>query len=340
MFSQLRDKLFSAAQEGRFSHSLGLRLISLGWLSAARIRNWLYDRGFLPARRLPSLVISVGNIVAGGSGKTPLVHLLAQSLQPLGPIAILSRGYQSKRSSLPLGDELTMLSRRLPLILPYAGKDRVASGEKAIQGGARILLLDDGFQYRRLRRDFDFVIVDAANPFGYGAFLPCGLLRDSPSRLRQADAVFVNGSMSRTLETALRRWSEAPLIGVRQRFEKILDLEGQPQEIGQVRRAGAFCGIGQPHRFMQSLKEARFEIVDHWILADHGKPDPVRLERFAERCREKGATCLVCTQKDAVKLSFDRRALPIYYLEMQLEIISQMAEWQNLIEKISLKMNN
>jgi tetraacyldisaccharide 4'-kinase len=300
MFSQLRDKLFLAAQEGRFSQSRSMRLLSAFWSAGARIKNWLYDRRYLPICRLPSCVISVGNLVAGGSGKTPLVHLLAQTLQPLGPVAVLSRGYQSKRSSLRLGDELTMLSQRLPLIRPYAMKDRVHSGQKAIQGGARILLLDDGFQYRRLDRDIDLVVVNASNPFGYGSFLPCGLLRDPPSRLAQADAVFINGSMSRALESAIRQWTRAPLIGVKLRLERILDIQGQEQEIGLTRQAGAFCGIGQPHRFLQSLKEARFDVVDHWIYADHSKPDRAQLQRFAKKCMEKGATCLVCTQKDSV----------------------------------------
>lgn len=340
MFSRLRDKLFLAAQEGRFCRSKTLRLASFGYAAAARIRNWLYDSRRLSTRRLPAFVISVGNIVAGGSGKTPLVHLLAQTLQPLGPVAILSRGYRSKQSSLPLGDELTMLSKRLPDIRPYAAKDRAASGRQAVLDGARILLLDDGFQYRRINRDLDFVIVDAANPFGYGAFVPCGLLRDPPARLSCASAVFVNGPISHALESALRRLTPAPLIGVSLRLEKILDLKDRPQDIGPVRKAGAFCGIAQPRRFLQSLKEARFDIVDHWILADHGKPDPVQLQRFSQKCREMGATCLVCTQKDAVKLDFISDLLPIYYLEMQSEIISGIDRWQNLIEKIRLKMNN
>ncbi len=335
IFSSLRRKLYLSVQEGRWSRSLCLRPLSGLWALIAHVKNSLYDRGILPIHRVPAFVISVGNLVAGGSGKTPLVHLLAQSINSLGPIAIVSRGYHAKESGLPLGDELSMLSRRLPGTLCFANPDRAAAAQEAIAQGARLVILDDGFQHRRLHRDLDLVMIDAANPFGYGAFLPRGLLRDPPSRLKQADAIFVNGNLSDQLIFDLRKWSAAPLISVSLCVQRILDLQGREKKSLAECKVGAFCAIGQPGRFFQTLKQSHVQIVDQWILPDHEKFEFSHIQTFAERCRLQGASAIVCTEKDAVKIPFDCTALPIYYLEMQLKIISGQTDWKNLIEIIT-----
>ncbi len=334
MLRRLRNKLFLSAREGRFRNCAWLFPFSALWSIGAAIKNTLYDRKILFIQRLPACVVSVGSLQAGGSGKTPLVHLLARHLP--GSIAILSRGYQAKKSGLTLGDELTMLSLRLPHVHMLAGADRAASGKKAIQGGARLLLLDDGMQYRRLYRDFEIVILDAANPFGFGAFLPRGLLRDPPSRLVDADAVFVNGHLTEELRRTLSTLGEAPVIEVQHQLRRVLNERGQEISL-KKRKVGAVCAIAQPRRFLQTLSESGAEIVDHWFLPDHDRFDPSDLEMFIKKCRLSGATDLVCTEKDRVKLPPD---FPILYLEMELQIISGEADWQILLKKIVLKMNN
>jgi tetraacyldisaccharide 4'-kinase len=336
IFSHLRHKLYFSVQEGRWSRSLFLRPLSGLWSFVAHVKNWLYDRRVLPIHHSPIQVVSIGNIVAGGSGKTPLVHLLAQALHTSGPIAILSRGYRSKKSALLLGDELTMLSHRLPQAICIANPDRASGAQKAVLQGARLIILDDGFQHRRLHRDLDLVVIDSSNPFGYGAFLPRGLLRDPPSRLKSTDAIFVNGDLSDQLESDLRKWSNAPLIQVALGLKRILDLEGREQKMLWGRKVGAFCAIGQPLRFFRTLHDCGAQIVDQWTLPDHEKFEWPQIHAFAERCRAAGATALVCTEKDAVKIPFDCSILPIYYLEMQLTIVSGQANWQNLIETIQL----
>jgi len=330
MLQRLRNKLFLSAQEGRFRNCAWLVPLSGLWSAGAAIKNRLYDRQILSIHRLPACVVSVGSLQAGGSGKTPLVHLLAEHLS--GSIAILSRGYQAEKSGLSLGDELTMLSRRLPHVRMMADSDRVASGKKAMQNGSRLLFLDDGLQYRRLYRDFELVILDAANPFGFGAFLPRGLLRDPPSRLREADAVFVNGCLTDELRQTLSSLTAAPFIEVRHQLRRALNERGQEISL-KGRRVGAVCAIAQPRRFLQTLTEAGAEVVQHWFLPDHDPFDPLELELFAKKCRAD----LVCTEKDRVKLPPD---FPILYLEMELQIISGEADWQNLLKKIALKMNN
>lgn len=335
----LFDKLFLQAAEGKFAQSAALKPLSFLWSVGAGIKNWLYDRNVLPIHHLSSCVVSVGNLVAGGSGKTPLVYLLASQFAAQEQVAILSRGYLAKQSHLRLGDELTMLSKMLPQVIPFAGKDRIANGRKAIRQGARLIILDDGFQYRRLHRDFDLVIVDATNPFGFGDFIPRGLLRDPPQRLKDAHAVFVNGACSNEWIDSLRRWTKAPVIVLQPQCERFCDLNGCTVSRPTIQKVGAFCAIGQPQRFLQTLSLANVEVVNHWFLKDHEKPSLAQLEQFARKCQQLGAASLVCTHKDAVKIDFNSKILPIYYLEMQFKIISGMKDWQSLVESIRQKNN-
>ena len=331
---QLKNKIILAVQEGRWRTNTALAPLSGLWSIGAFIKNGLYDRKMLPIHRLPACVVSVGGLVAGGSGKTPLVHLLAQNLS--GSMAVLSSGYHARKSNLALGDELTMLAKRLPHVRMWADSDRVASGKKAIKAGARLLLLDDGFQYRRIFRDFELVILDGAHPFGFDAFLPRGLLRDPPSRLQEADAVFVNGLFPNELRQKLSSLTKAPLIGVELQIQRVLDQQGQTMDLKGC-KVGAFCAIAQPQRFLQTLFKSEAQVVDHWFLPDHSSFDPTQLEMFAKKCQSKGAIALVCTEKDWVKLPPD---FPSLYLEMKLQIISGADDWQNLLKKIALRINN
>ena len=316
-----------AVQEGRFAHSQLLRPLSGLWYLGATLKNWLYDRKILPIEHLSVPVVSVGAITAGGSGKTPLVHLLASTLKAAGPIAILSRGYRG-------ADEAVLLQKRLPDVPVLIGKNRILMGRAAIQKGARLLILDDGFQYRSLYRDFELLTLSEKNRTGYGAFLPRGLLRDPPSRLREATTIFLHGD---PLEE-----SSVPSISVQMKMKRLLDLHGREQSDPLRKKIGAFCAIAQPHRFFGTLRETfRAELVHSWILPDHEEFPLEALSSFAAHCRNNGASALICTEKDAVKLPKDLSlALPILYLEMELEVVSGAIHWKNLIEKIVLKMNN
>lgn len=332
----LSDTLFIAAQEGRFAKVPFLRPLSGLWAAGAHLKNALYDRAWLPIHRLPIPVVSVGGLTAGGSGKTPLIHLLAKSLQQSGQIAIVSSGYRAKESGLPLGDELQMLKNRLQQGLFYGGKNRALLGKKAAEEGAKIALLDDGFQHRRLHRDFELVVLDASNPFGYGAFLPRGLLRDSPRELSRAAAIFLNGDG----EPDLSSYTEAPLIRLKPKIRRILDLRSKRAVSLKGIPVGAFCGIARPKRFFETLRHLGADCLDSWSLADHAKPGQASLKEFARRCKRRGAHALVCTEKDAVKLGNIELSLPLCYLEMELEVVSNRQAWQSLIEKIAVKMNN
>ncbi len=290
----------------------------LSWIWALSVfcKNALYRRRWLEVHRVRSTVVSVGNIVAGGTGKTPFVHLLAKTFSHRR-VAILSRGFGE------MSDEAMLLQRRLPQVRIYVGKDRVALAKKAAAGGAELILLDDGFQHRRLHRDFDIVLLRQDDPFGKGHFLPWGFLRDSPKRLKEADAVFAGGF---DFEPAATR---------------ILDGDGEEKTLLQGKSVGLFCGIGNPRAFKKTVEENGAKVVAEWILADHEPASLQRLARFADRCKSLSASAIITTEKDFVKLPSSFSALlPILYLEIELRLTQGRQRWENLIAKIDQKIDN
>jgi tetraacyldisaccharide 4'-kinase len=295
----LRDRLLYLGQRWIERNPWYLAPFSWVYALAVHFRNFLYDVGILKITRVPCTVVSVGNIVAGGTGKTPFVHLLAQTFSHR-KVAILSRGY----GQLP--DEAMLLARRLPNVKVHIGKDRVALAKQACKE-ADLLILDDGFQHRRLHRDFDIVLTREKKE----RYLPRGFLRDNPKRLQRADEIF---SVGKELRLDVKR---------------ILDLEGN--EIPSIRgwKVGVFCGIANPESFKKTVRSLGAEIVFEKIFADHEAADLSKLPK--ERA-------LLCTEKDAVKLH--PTDLPIYFLEMEMKVVSERNRWEMLVEKIDQKIDN
>lgn len=266
--------------------------LSWAWGLWVTVKNFLYDIYFLKPVRLVKPVISVGNLVAGGVGKTPLVVLIAEELAPRR-VAILSRGYRT-------ADEPELLRRRLPHAMVYVDGDRVRAGRKAIAEGAEVLLLDDGFQHRRLARDLDLLVLSGDDPWGGGHFLPWGLLRDAPERVGQAHFVFVNP------------FDGAPPYrnGVGVRVEPVGWLGVEPPPGAEV---GLFCGIARPERFRQMVEGMGYRVVEAVYLPDHGA---IEWERLRGRH-------WVCTEKDWVKLP--PHEMPIGALQIAMRVTG--GEW-------------
>jgi len=325
--------------------------LSTVYRSIIAMRNFAYNHQWLPSALLPAVVISVGNIVAGGTGKTPLVHLLASQLQHQVRLAILTRGFRSQieKSGMiqkissgngPLfspeecGDEPYFLAQKTNASI-WVGADRVASGRLAVKEGAQCLVLDDGMQHRRLKRDFEIAIVDGIDPFSKERFLPWGLLRDSPKRLQSADLIVITHVKDQKhysqLQNQLSHFTKAPTVATQ--IEVLNKKAGFPHiHRGKV---GVFCGIGKPDRFLQTVRDLKSEIVDTLLLKDHGPLQDGQLQKFAEKCRDKGAEALLCTEKDYVKLSPDSSVcLNIEPVEIQLKITSDKEHWEKLIENI------
>lgn len=302
--------------------SLGRKLIERGawffaplswiWAAAVFCKNVLYDLKLIGSFRVPCTVVSVGNIVAGGTGKTPFVQMMAASFL-LRKVAILSRGF----GKIP--DEALLLKRRVPHAKIYVGKDRAALAAQAVKEGAELILLDDGFQHRKLHRDFDIVLVRQEDPFGKGHYLPWGFLRDSPKRLRGVDAIF---SKDRDF---------------RHRTARILDEKEQEVSV-QGWKVGLFCGIANPSSFKKSVDSLGCKVIAEWFLADHEPASPVFLERFADRCKTLGAKALITTEKDFIK--GPRCSLPIVFIEIEIEWIEGRVKWEKLIAKIDQEIDN
>lgn len=278
-------------------------------------------------------VVSIGNLTAGGTGKTPMVAYIARWFRRHGVrVAIVSRGYGAEQGGA--SDEALELERALPDVPHLQNADRVAGGTLAVEElASQLIVLDDAMQHRRVKRDLEIVLIDATNPWGYGYLLPRGLLRESIQGLRRADVIVltranlvstaerekIREQVSRTKTTAI--WLEA----AHQPLE-FQQYTGNSMELSAVRgrRVFAFCGIGNPDAFLQTLQQLGLEVVHFEPFADHdpfGSETIVGLEK--QILLHKGVEFVVCTSKDLVKLRSDRLArLPLWALKIGLQIDS------------------
>jgi tetraacyldisaccharide 4'-kinase len=285
----------------------GLAGLSLVYGAAVRRRNRRFDRGEREVARLPVPVVSVGNITTGGTGKTPLVIDLAQRCRQQGRTpAVAARGYKAPAGEP--GDEQLMVSERLPGIACLANRDRVTASTDAIRIGADVILLDDGFQHRRVVRDLDIVVIDATNPFGFGHLLPRGLLREPLSALRRADVLVVSradGIASNELSVLIDRLSklapDKPILRCAHRPTSLTDVEGAPAE-QPGGRALLFAGIGNPESFADSVKKLGIEPAETLWWPDHHRYFQPDVAKIAAAARRAGCDVVLTTHKDAVKL--------------------------------------
>jgi tetraacyldisaccharide 4'-kinase len=297
-----------------------LRLLALGYGAAIRLRNGWYDRG-LGVHRVGIPVISVGNLTVGGTGKTPLVAWLAARLvERRRRPAVVSRGYRGRAGRGPLvvsdgsgprssvavcGDEPFLLARSLVGVPVVVGSDRVAGAEAAHHLGADVILLDDGFQHRRLARDLDLVLLDSSNPFGNDALLPAGLLREPPAALARADVVVVTRSSGQerftVIEQAVRHHNpRAPLVRAGHRALGFFDRHGRA--VAPPSLALAFCAIGNPSRFRSDLEGAGVRVARFETRRDHDRFSDAEVLGFADWAAAHG-TGLVTTEKDWVRFA-------------------------------------
>lgn len=299
-------------------------------------RNRGYDLGGDRVHQADLPVVSVGNLTLGGTGKTPLVKWIARFLREEGVrVTLLSRGYGSNDGGP--NDEALELEQSLPDVPHLQNPDRVASARVAFEElAAQVLVLDDGFQHRRLARDLDVVLLDATEPFGFGRVFPRGALREPVKSLKRADLVCLTRS---DLTTADQReaihervaaaapdaaWVESVtrptrLIGVP--AELSTPTIDEPLDTLRGRRVAAFCGIGNPGAFRSLLEGLGAEVVWFSEYADHHtytRGDIGRIERDAEHA---GADLLVCTHKDLVKVGVESLGgLPVRAVEIEAEL--------------------
>lgn len=306
----------------------GLGIGGLGYRLGVAGRNAAFDRGWKTIRRAAVPVVSVGNLTLGGTGKTPMVEWLARWFRDRDVrVCLISRGYGQAGS---VNDEGMVLEENLPDVPHLQGPDRARLAEIAVEElETQLILLDDGFQHRRLARDLDVVLLDALEPFGLGRLFPRGLLREPVGSLRRADLVVV--SRADLVGEDRRRWirdqvarraGSIPVLESRHAPRDLVDGDGRAEPLGDLsgRRVAAFCGVGNPEGFRGTLAGLGVEIADLRIFPDHhpyDAGDVAGLRRWADALRPD---LVLTTQKDLVKLRVSQvGATPLRALRIGLE---------------------
>jgi tetraacyldisaccharide 4'-kinase len=321
-----------------------------------KLRNRAFDNGLLSKYRphVP-VVISIGNIVAGGSGKTPLTLLLANEFYDEFKIAILSRGYKSsaEKNTSPTvlsdgkgpvytahycGDEPYLISDNLPRAIVIVGKNRQLASTIAAKLHTNVIILDDGMQHRQLARDFEVVVMDAKDPFGQGYFLPRGLLRDEISSLARADIVMLNQAESNEqfiqVSAQVSKYTKAPIVGCHIIVGGVFDLSGNDMPILMNKKVGIFCAIAKPENFKKTVLDAGAVVLDELFLPDHNEFRTDEIKQFSDNCKKNGIEWLLCTEKDKVKLQQNLQlSLPIVWLKISLHVTEGVQEWKSFIQK-------
>jgi tetraacyldisaccharide 4'-kinase len=323
-----------------------LWLSSLGYAAVMKGRNFAYDCGTFKTKRVENTtIVSVGNIVVGGTGKTPLILKLLEDLGAKNT-AVLSRGYRSpaEKQTIPTvlsyghgplfgacqcGDEPYLIASTFPEAVVVVGRNRYEAAQMAVQAGRKILLLDDGLQHRKIKRNVEIIVVDANDPLGHGYHFPRGYLRESATALSRADMIVVIGH--RNVTDVLEKYSAAPIV------QMTLDVEAQDFIHKKV---GVFCGLAKPEKFLSSLQDASVDMVDTLILSDHQAPEINKLEQFSAQCQQLGAQALLCTEKDRVKLPSSlssKTSLPIFAVKAKLKVRSGQELWLSLVNRLVSK---
>jgi tetraacyldisaccharide 4'-kinase len=357
--------------------------MSKGFKGIIKVRRLLYNWRILRDSTLGVQVIAIGNLTVGGTGKTPVVEKFARELRDQGRnVAVLSRGYRSKPTpfrvwllnrilfrqdttpprvvsdgkSLLLdsemaGDEPYMLASNLKDVVVLVDKDRVKSGRYAIEKfGCDTLLLDDGFQYWKLRgRRLDIVLVDGQQPFGNERLLPRGTLREPPSHLARASTIFItksNGHNAELRERITKLNSTAGLIECVHHplyLEDVFTGNRVGLDLLKGRKMAALSGIAQPESFEQNLVAQGAELVYAKRFADHHRFTQQEVLNVINRSKinrskKRQAEAIITTQKDAVRFpKIDRRDLPIYFMRVEIKILSGAADFQDCVRKICFR---
>jgi len=375
-FEQFAIDVIMGRREGTLAALFGafLQLCSYLFSGIVQLRLWLYRNRILRDQPLGCLVVVVGNLTVGGTGKTPVVEMFAKALRDRGrKVAILSRGYKSKAPSLwrkwwfwlnhtaeppprivsngaqvlldseVAGDEPFMLARNLPGVVVLVDKNRVKAGAFAIKEfGCDTLVLDDGFQYLPLKGRLNLLLVDKTNPFGNGFLLPRGILREPVKHLARASYVFLTksrGVRDEELEAMIRKFNPAA---------EIIECAHKPQYLQRIdtgerlslaalagRRVGALSGIAAPESFEAFLRETGAKLVYTRRFLDHYRFTHEDLAGVFAEAAGAGVELMVTTEKDAVRIEAGEKfPLPCYYLRLEIEILRGAADFQEAVGKI------
>ncbi|MBC7979508.1 MAG: tetraacyldisaccharide 4'-kinase [Armatimonadetes bacterium] len=356
------------------------RILMLGLSGIFRIivqcRIALYRNGWKPREFLGVQVISIGNLTVGGTGKTPVVELLAKALRDRGRfVAILSRGYKSRKldrhqkwdgigkkripghlmpkvvstgSAILLdskfaGDEPFMLAKNLDGVAVLVDKDRVKAARFAVRElAAETLMLDDGMQYLDLAHSIDIVLIDSRSPYGTGALLPRGTLREPPGNLRRASYILItkcDGTSNAELITRMRKVNPtAAIIECAHRpihLENLYSQEREDLNFLEGKWVGAISAIAVPENFERSLSDLGAKVEIKRRFSDHHRFNRRDVDDFMQRCVERDMDLIVTTEKDAVRFPQPTEInVPIYFLRIEVRILTNETAWEDLVNRL------
>lgn len=322
------------------SSSIVLPPLSALYGAIVKARLGAYQRGIISRSRLPVPVISVGNITAGGTGKTPMVAWICRVLRAAGSQpCVLTRGYQRDSSKRVLvsdgktvlatlreaGDEALLLARELKGVAAVVcDANRVTAGEWAqAELKADVFVLDDGFQHLQLERDLNLLLIDASDPWGGGKLLPSGRLREPLEQIKRADAVVLTRvddlMQGAELVDQVKALVDCPVITSTMRVKGFLALsngsDSKPDE-----PVAAFCGVGNPGSFFRQLEKLGFIPVLQKPFRDHHDYTQADINQICRDAQNRGARALITTAKDAVKLEQFDFKLPVHALKIEVEL--------------------
>ncbi len=377
-FEQWGEEVIFGRAKGLRASLMRVFLRGASWLfrGLVSLRLNLFKRGWKKQAHLGTMVISIGNITMGGTGKTPVVELFARTLRDRGrKVSILSRGYKSKDleqaqewqtkegcglinavdmpkvvssgQGLELdvryaGDEPYMLAKNLDKVAVVVDKDRVKAGRFAISElGSDILLLDDGMQFLKIAHSIDIVLVDSNSPFGTGAMIPRGTLREPPRNLCRADYIFITKcrqAHNEKLIKKIRRYNKvAEIIECTHgpvHLENVFTGEIKPLTFLKDKYIAAISGIAVPESFEGKLTDLGANVLFHRTFSDHHSFTQDDIDRFMNRCMRRDTDFIVTTEKDAVRFPKPKELdVEVYFLRIEVDILSGSEVWDKLIAR-------
>ena len=337
------------------------------------VRNILYQRLIFRQEHLGCIVISIGNLTVGGTGKTPIVEMLAKAFQKGGrKVSILSRGYKRKKqfwltklikkrkyslltdvisdgekillNSRDSGDEPFMLAKNLKGVSVLVDKNRVRSGSLAINKfSSDIILLDDGFQYLKLGRRHDILLIDALNPFGYNHVLPRGILREKIKNLKRAGLIILTKiekvtSTFELKEIILKIKPDATILECYHSPRYFRDLkteEEYPIDIIKGKKVSVFSAIANPEGFEDTIRNLGAHIESYHRYRDHHRFKTRELKEVVLSARENNVDYIVTTEKDSVRIpEINWKGKKVLYLRVEIRLVMGEKEFKHFIADI------
>lgn len=338
-----------------------LKFLSLFFIVGYKIRLFLYKLNILKSFSLNAYVISIGNISSGGTGKTPIVIEAAKYFLSMGyKVAVLSRGYWSNIGDKVVlvsdgndiltdynicGDEPYLIAKSVPKAIVLVGKDRINNGKAAIKLGANVIILDDGFQYLKLKRNENILMIDSYSPFENGYVLPYGKLRELPDSILRSTAIIISNSNLAEIKPydykiILKYAPKLPITKISYKVSHLTSLNTKKRiNINEAKgmKVIAVSGIGNPRSFIDLLKRNEINVFSYITYPDHHKYNITDMEEIISMAKKINTENIVTTEKDAVKIEDLCQALPLNLWSTNLEIIW---ETSNLFEMLASKDNS